>query len=81
MTRRPMSIIRHNVPGFPSSETSSTDDVKRTMARFIRAVRTERLEALIRRQFRRIITPIRMSFILGLLRHRHERLRMLVEGP
>jgi hypothetical protein len=36
---------------------------------------------MIRRTFRRIITPLRMSFIVGLLRYRHTRLKILAEGP
>ena len=51
-----------------------------SVARFIRAVRMPELGTLIWRRFRRVISPTRVSFILGLLQHRYERLIMLVEG-
>jgi hypothetical protein len=50
-----------------------------TMARFIRSVHVPHLETLVLRKFRRLITPVRTSFVLGLLQHRHERLKMIME--
>jgi hypothetical protein len=52
-----------------------------TMARFLNAIHLPHVEVMIRRTFRRIITPLRMSFIVGLLRYRHTRLKILAEGP
>lgn len=53
-------------------------ELGRTMARFIDAVQLPCLETAIQRGFRRLITPLRMSFILGLLRHRHAKLKLAV---
>jgi hypothetical protein len=50
-----------------------------TMSRFIRSVHMPHLETLVIRKFRRLITPVRASFVVGLLHHRHARLKMLVE--
>jgi hypothetical protein len=52
-----------------------------SIGRFIRGVRMPELETLVRRKFRRIISPTRVSFILGLLRHRHNLLKNLLERP
>ncbi len=55
------------------------DDLGHTMARFIRAIRLPQMEVMIQRRFRRVITALRMSFILGLLRCRYFRLKLLVD--
>jgi hypothetical protein len=54
------------------------DELGRTICRFVNAVHLAAVETMIRRKFRRIITPLRASFIVNLLRHRHERLKMLM---
>jgi hypothetical protein len=56
-------------------------ELGRTMARFVNAVHLPAIETMIRRKFRRIVTPLRVSFIVSLLRHRHERLKMLISSP
>ena len=50
-----------------------------TIGRFIRGVRVPEVEMVVRRGFRRIISTTRVSFILGLLRHRYDLLKELVE--
>ncbi|MGH7272186.1 MAG: HipA domain-containing protein [Polyangiaceae bacterium] len=54
-------------------------DLGEAMAGFIRSVHMPHLETLILRKFRRLITPVRTSFVVGLLQHRHDRLKMLME--
>jgi hypothetical protein len=65
--------MEHAMEEFP-------DDLGASMARFIRTVHMPHIETMIRRTFGRIITPLRMSFILGLLRHRGARLKFLLQG-
>ena len=55
------------------------DELGNTMAQFIRAVQLPRMEIAIQRKFRKLITPLRMSFLLGLLRYRHARLDLIVK--
>jgi hypothetical protein len=56
------------------------DEIGRSMARFVNAVPLSLVEVMIQRRFRRVITPLRISFILGLLRYRYDRLRLLVDA-
>jgi hypothetical protein len=56
------------------------DDLGGSIRRFMRGVRMAEVEMVVRRGFRRIISPIRVSFIVGLLQHRFERLKLLTEG-
>ena len=51
-----------------------------TMTRFINAIQLPKIEFMIARRFRKIITPLRVSFIVALLRYRHERLKILVRN-
>jgi hypothetical protein len=86
---RPVFGVRAIKPGTPRCNhfelvdyaiRELPDDLGRTMIRFIRAVHLPNVETMLRRTFTRIITPLRMSFILGLLRYRDARLKMLARG-
>jgi hypothetical protein len=56
------------------------DELGRSMARFVKAIHLPHIEYMIRRRFRRLVTPLRISFILGLLRYRYSRLKVLVDS-
>jgi hypothetical protein len=56
------------------------DDLGGSIRRFVRGVRIAEVEMVVRRGFRTIVSPIRVSFIVGLLQHRYKHLKILVEG-
>ena len=56
------------------------DELGHSIRRFINAVHLPRIEAMISKRFRRVISPLRISFLLGLLRYRYSRLKLLADG-
>ncbi len=55
-------------------------ELGRSIAKFVRGSRMPDVAKIVRRRFGRVISPTRVSFVLDLLQHRYNRLRMLVEG-
>lgn len=58
--------------------TDMPSELGNTMARFVNGIDLPAVEVRVRRKFTRIISRTRMSFIVGLLRYRLDRLKSLV---
>ena len=61
-------------------QRGDADEVGKPALSVIRAFRLDDVRRMLNRRFRRIITPLRMAYIVDLLEVRHARLLAIVEG-